>query len=178
MFRTLLTFAAIITGLLIAAPSFANENQISIEPSNLNHFYCSTWSRGARFDASGYDLQQTQRDAVTHCIRSGGDRLECSRNVSCTRSGGGGYPPPGGGSGSYFDWGQGQDGWGYCYEWTWNGQVLNGGMPVSNYYCESRSPSYYAWGRGRDGYTYCYQWTPKGHAMNQGQPVSNYYCQR
>lgn len=79
--------------------------------------------------------------------------------------------------GSYFDWGQGRDGYGYCYEWTSNGYVLNGGQPVGNYNCESRNPSYFDWGRGRDGWAYCYRMTPNGFVMNQGQPAGNFNCE-
>lgn len=80
--------------------------------------------------------------------------------------------------GSYFDWGRGRDGWGYCYEWASNGQPLNQGNPVSNYNCERGRPSYFDWGRGRDGWGYCYQYTPYRDSMNQGNPVSNYNCER
>lgn len=79
-------------------------------------------------------------------------------------------------SGSYYNWGQGRDGWGYCYEWTCDGYVLNNGQPQSNYNCDYNNPSRYDWGRGRDGWGYCYQWTPYGVAMNQGAPQSNYNC--
>lgn len=80
--------------------------------------------------------------------------------------------------GTYYNWGRGQNGWGYCYEWTCNGYPLNNGLPVANYLCESRSPSRYDWGRGMDGWGYCYQWTPQGIAMNEGQPVTNWNCER
>lgn len=79
---------------------------------------------------------------------------------------------------SYFDWGRGQNGWGYCYEWTHHGYVLNGGRPVPNSYCERRRPSQYDWSRGMNGWGYCYQWTPYGVVMNEGQPVPNSYCER
>lgn len=78
-------------------------------------------------------------------------------------------------TGHYFDWGQGQNGWGYCYEWA-NGYVLNGGRNVYNGYCEEVHPSHFDWGRGQDGYTYCYQFTPYNIAMNEGRPVHNSYC--
>ena len=81
------------------------------------------------------------------------------------------------GTGSYYDWGRGQDGWGYCYEWTYDGQPLNGGRPVNSGYCESRSPSLFNCGRGHDGWGHCYQQTPKGEYMNQGRPVSDYQCE-
>ncbi len=79
--------------------------------------------------------------------------------------------------GTYYDWGRGRDGWGYCYEWNSNGVPLNGGAPVSNYYCESENPSYYYWGQGQNRWGYCYQFTPYGVAMNQGRPQGNYYCE-
>lgn len=86
------------------------------------------------------------------------------------------YPPPN--RGSYFDWAQGNDGWGYCYEWTQNRDVLNNGYPVDNYNCERAYPSHFSWNRGTDGWGYCYQYTPYGHAMNSGRPVNNYSCER
>ena len=79
--------------------------------------------------------------------------------------------------GFYYDWGKANNGWGYCYKWTNDGRVLNGGKPVDNYNCERVNPSYHNWGRGNDGWGYCYQWTAYGVAMNQGQPVSNYSCE-
>lgn len=79
-------------------------------------------------------------------------------------------------TGSYFDWGRGRDGWGHCYEWTFDGRVLNGGQPVADYQCEMVAPSRYSWGRGMDGYTYCYRVTPNGLVLNQGRPVASYYC--
>lgn len=78
--------------------------------------------------------------------------------------------------GSHYDWGRAQNGYGYCYEWTSQGYVLNGGQPIANFYCEQTRPSLYNWGRANNGYTYCYQWTPDGYAMNGGQPVANFYC--
>jgi len=79
--------------------------------------------------------------------------------------------------GSYFNWGRGRDGWGYCYEYSCSGAILNGGYPVSNGSCETTRPSYYNWGRGQNGWGYCYQWTPYGVAMNQGHPVANFSCE-
>lgn len=80
--------------------------------------------------------------------------------------------------GYYFNWGQGRDGWGYCYQWTSNGQVLNNGMPVDNWNCEQGNPSLYNWGRGQNGWGYCYHYTPYGIAMDMGQPQSNYLCEQ
>ena len=81
-------------------------------------------------------------------------------------------------TGSYYDWGRAQNGYGYCYEWTCYGDVLNQGQPVSNYSCEAVRPSYFNWGRAQNGWGYCYQYTPQGLTMNQGQPVSNYSCEQ
>lgn len=80
-------------------------------------------------------------------------------------------------TGSYYNWGKAQNGWGYCYEYTCAGDVLNQGQPVSNYMCESVRPSYYNWGRAQNGWGYCYQYTPYGVTMNKGMPVSNYSCE-
>lgn len=78
---------------------------------------------------------------------------------------------------SHFAWGRGQNGWGYCYEWDYYGNVLNGGYPVASYNCEAVQPSRFDWGRGQNGWGYCYQWTPQGFAMNEGQAVANYSCE-
>ena len=80
--------------------------------------------------------------------------------------------------GSYFNWGRGRDGFGYCYEWTRNGQVLNGGQPVPEHLCERRNPSYFEWARARNGWGNCYRFTPYGVVMNQGQPQSYGYCEQ
>ncbi|MGE3682754.1 MAG: hypothetical protein AB7G93_13600 [Bdellovibrionales bacterium] len=91
------------------------------------------------------------------------ERPDSNRFLSCT--------------GAYYDWGQAQNGWGYCYQWTCDGRPLNGGRPVGNYLCEANQPSHYGWGRAQNGWGYCYRWTPKGVAMNGGQPVGNYLCE-
>lgn len=80
--------------------------------------------------------------------------------------------------GTRFRWGQGQNGWGYCYEYTRAGQVLNQGRPVNNAHCERIAPSIFDWGQGRNGWGYCYQWTPFGIAMNEGSAVETYQCER
>lgn len=79
--------------------------------------------------------------------------------------------------GSYYNWGRAQNGWGYCYEWTYEGYVLNGGQPVGDYLCESTRPSYYGWGAAQNGWGYCYHYTPDGLAMNNGQAMANYLCE-
>lgn len=79
---------------------------------------------------------------------------------------------------TYFNWGQGRDGWAYCYEFNSQGYVLNGGRPVANIHCERVSPSYHNWGRGVDGWGYCYQFAPNGLVMNQGRPQPNMQCER
>lgn len=88
------------------------------------------------------------------------------------------HPHPGPSHGSYYDWGRAQNGYGYCYEWSSDGYVLNNGQPVSEHYCENVRPSYYYWGQAQNGWGYCYHYTPSGIPMNQGQPVSNYTCER
>ncbi len=80
------------------------------------------------------------------------------------------------GRGSYFDWGRGMNGYGYCYEWAYGGGVLNGGNPVPNFECDKVNPSFYSWGRGSNGYTYCYQFAPQGWVLNTGNPVDNSWC--
>jgi hypothetical protein len=87
-------------------------------------------------------------------------------------------PPPPPGYGSYFDWGRGADGTGYCYQFaSANGQVLNGGRPVPESNCEMVSPSHFDWGQGQNGYGYCFQFTPQQLVMWQGRPVSNQQCE-
>jgi hypothetical protein len=80
-------------------------------------------------------------------------------------------------AGSYYAWGQAQNGWGYCYEWASPDQVLNGGRPVPNYLCEQVDPSHFYWGQGRNGFGYCYQWTSNGLVLNEGTPQANNYCE-
>ena len=77
----------------------------------------------------------------------------------------------------YYDWGQGQDGFAYCYEYTADGRVLNAGQPVAPYNCEARHPSHATWGRGQDGWGYCFQYSPYNIVMNAGQPISDYICE-
>ncbi len=80
--------------------------------------------------------------------------------------------------GSYHNWGTGQNGYAYCYEYADNGRVLNGGQAQPNFYCEVRRPSHHSWGRGQNGYGYCYQYSPKNVAMNEGRAQSNFECER
>ncbi len=79
--------------------------------------------------------------------------------------------------GTYYDWGRGRDGFGYCYHWTRDGRVLNGGMPVDEYNCEARRPSFYDWARSVSGWGNCYRFTPTGLVMNQGQPQAYMNCE-
>ncbi|PIS10125.1 MAG: hypothetical protein COT73_11020 [Bdellovibrio sp. CG10_big_fil_rev_8_21_14_0_10_47_8] len=79
--------------------------------------------------------------------------------------------------GDYYDWGRGRDGSGYCYQFTAEGYVLNGGAPVENSLCEAVKPSHPDWGRGRNGYGYCYRFTPSYLVMNQGTPIHNQQCE-
>ncbi len=88
-------------------------------------------------------------------------------------------PPPGNpGNNTFFDWGRGNDGTGYCYQFTWDGYVMNGGAAQPNYYCEQVRPSHFDWGRGNNGYGYCYQFTPYNLVMNKGAAQSNMNCER
>ena len=80
--------------------------------------------------------------------------------------------------GSYFNWGRAQNGFGYCYQWTSTGQLLNGGAAQPNFYCEQVNPSFFNWGRAQNGFGYCYQFTGTGLLMNLGQPQSNYSCEQ
>lgn len=77
---------------------------------------------------------------------------------------------------TFFDWGRGQNGWGYCYEFDNHGYVLHNGRPMHPRNCEMVNPSYYDWGRGFDGYIYCYQWTPYHVIMNDGYAVNPRFC--
>jgi hypothetical protein len=87
-------------------------------------------------------------------------------------------PPPPHYPGYFYDWGQGRDGWGYCYQWTSSGQVLNQGMPVDNWNCEQSRPSMFNWGQAHSGWGYCYHYTPYGVPMDAGQPAPNYQCEQ
>lgn len=86
-------------------------------------------------------------------------------------------PPPGGIGGAYYEWGRGRDGSGYCYQFTSDGYVLNGGAPQPNFYCEQVHPSHSDWGRGNNGFGYCYQFTPTNIIMNQGAAIPNVQCE-
>jgi hypothetical protein len=82
-----------------------------------------------------------------------------------------GYPD------SFFDWGRGNDGTGYCFEFSYDGYVLNGGHPVPENLCESRNPSHFEWGQASNGFGYCFQFTPNHLVLWQGRPVSNMQCE-
>ena len=79
--------------------------------------------------------------------------------------------------GSYFNWGRGQNGWGYCYEWTYDGYVLNEGRPVNTSFCERVSPSMAVWNRAQNGWGYCYRITSNGFTLNDGRPIDPSYCE-
>ena len=143
---------------------------------------CQTQSRGRFFQARDYEWRRAQQVAYGQCLGAGGISQECANFMRCQWIDDlrppvpPPVPPPAPPGYARYDWGQGQNGWGYCYEWTWDHHVLNGGRAVPNDYCERYRPSHYQWGRGRDNNTYCYQWTPYGLAMNEGRPVPNNYC--
>ena len=81
-------------------------------------------------------------------------------------------------TGAYYDWGRGRDGTGYCYQFTNEGYVLNGGANVPESFCEAVEPSKADWARGKNGYGYCYQFTPDHLVMYQGRPQSNATCEK
>jgi len=54
--------------------------------------------------------------------------------------------------GAYFNWGQGLDGWGHCYEYTNSGAVLNDGRPVDDNMCGGIT---FNWAQGLDGWGHC-----------------------
>ena len=75
-----------------------------------------------------------------------------------------------------YDWGRGQNGFGYCYAFDRYGNVLYWGQPQPNINCERVRRSHFNWGRSWDGRIYCYQWTPYLAVMNDGRPVHPGYC--
>lgn len=79
---------------------------------------------------------------------------------------------------TYFDWSRGQDGFGYCYEWTADGKVLNGGQPVPERFCEEKNPSFFSWARSQSGWGNCYRFTPQGVVMDFGQPKPYRLCEK
>lgn len=84
-------------------------------------------------------------------------------------------PPPN--TGAFYDWGMGRDRTGYCYQFTNHGDVLNGGHPVAESFCEAVKASHADWARGKNGYGYCYQFTPDELVMFQGRPQKNEICE-
>lgn len=76
----------------------------------------------------------------------------------------------------YYDWGRGHNGFGYCYAFDKNGNVLYWGKPQPDVYCERVKSSHFAWARSWNGYIYCYQFTPYLAVMNNGYPVHPGYC--
>jgi hypothetical protein len=87
-------------------------------------------------------------------------------------------PPQQPAPGSYYDWGRGADGTGYCYQFSSeNNQVMNGGNPVAERNCEKVSASHFDWGQSQYGYGYCFQFTPQHLVMWQGRPVPTKACE-
>jgi hypothetical protein len=80
--------------------------------------------------------------------------------------------------GAVYHWGRGADGTGYCFEFTVDGQIQNGGRPVPEYLCEEFKPSYYDWAQANNGYGYCFQFTPQHLVMWQGRPIPNSNCEK
>lgn len=81
-------------------------------------------------------------------------------------------------TGAYYDWGMGRDRTGYCYQFTNNGAVLNGGYPVAEALCEAVNPSKANWARANNGYGNCYQFTPNNLVMYQGRPQPYEKCEK
>jgi len=76
----------------------------------------------------------------------------------------------------FYDWGRGQNGWGYCYQFDSHGYVMNLGRPVNNRMCERYNPSYYSWAHATNGYVYCFQFTPYSVVMNEVRSVHPRFC--
>lgn len=84
--------------------------------------------------------------------------------------------PAKGKKGSHVNWGM-QNGMGYCYEWTNDGDVLNAGQPIPNENCSEILPMYSDWGFGENGFGYCYQFTPDGYVLNNAEKVEENFCE-
>lgn len=78
--------------------------------------------------------------------------------------------------GMYYEWGLAPDGWGYCFQYTMEGHVLNGGHPVSELYCDYYNPPYFTWLQGPDAFTHCFKKSPQGYTLNRGRPVPDEFC--
>ncbi len=90
------------------------------------------------------------------------------------------HPPPPGLSPRpeyFFDWGRGNDGTGYCFEFDSAGYVMNQGRPVPENRCEAIVPTHFEWGQATNGFGYCFQFTPSHLVLWQGRPVNNQQCE-
>lgn len=77
-----------------------------------------------------------------------------------------------------FRWGRSVSGSTYCYEYTFDGRVLNEGNPVNIANCRRLAPTTFTWGRSQGGDTYCYEYTSTGMVLNEANPVHDYNCKK
>lgn len=178
--KAFLTAISLVTvGLTAMASDGSTFDRTSQLNNNQGQWTCSTRSKGRRYQASATTQAVAQNTVMNACVKGGGKLPQCQRRLQCSVTDGGFPVPPNPGptQSSYYDWGRGQDGYGYCYEYDYFGQVMNWGQAQDNWYCERVSPSHYTWGYySGSSQPYCFQVTPRGDVMNSGYPVANYLC--
>ncbi len=157
----------------------ANAEEPVFRTENQSQATCTTRSRGRRYTVTSSSQAVAQQSVLRACVRGGGRDLQCRRNLACQIDDGG-YPapqpwPPR--QDTYYNWGQGSNGYGYCFLYAWDGSPADQGYPQANQYCERVRPSHFAWGQGQNGLAHCYQVTPYNAVMNEGRAVDPSYCQ-
>lgn len=144
-------------------------------PDNHEYHICTTKSRDKLYQSKASDLHDAKNAVVKACLDDGGKTSECHHNIACTV---GTENPPGTPSGSYYDWGRGMNGYGYCYQFAANGKVMNNGRPQPYAGCERVHRSFYDWGQYQGNPSwYCFQWTPYGDVLNEGRAMPLRLCQ-
>jgi hypothetical protein len=146
------------------------------EAAGMGCWTCTTHSKGKKTIAiMAESRDQAMEAAIKHCILGGGYKNECNANVFCQISDD--HHPGPTEMKPFFDFGRGENGYGYCYQFDANMQVMNKGMPVADFNCDL-TKSYYGWALHPDGELYCHRWTPYKHIMNKGQIVDAILCRK
>lgn len=116
---------------------------------------------------------------ISSLLIGGVVQAQMTSNPNSVYAGGNISAPGNPNTGAHYDWGRGRDGTGYCYQFTNQGDVLNGGYPVAEANCEAVRPSKADWGWDRrTGFGYCYQFTPDNLVMYQGRPQNYDICEK
>ncbi len=175
-------FMIVAAMMLQLSPAMADDSSKNVPDPDIQHlppgacWACSTKNKNHKIKViMGTSREQAEQVAIDYCVKDGGPKSMCLRNLSCefesSHHPGGDMPQD---VQPWYDWGVGADGYGYCYLFDESG-VLNDGKAVQDFMCDMTKTTYKN-ALMKDGSLACMQWTPYGHAMVKGKVLDPVLC--